>query len=49
MGLFKRFRKKVNEEIDEITCKKCGNTLKDYKNSKDRDLCDECYSKMFNK
>ena len=49
MGLFKMFRKKVNEEIDEITCEKCGKTLKDYKNSKDRHLCNECYSKILNK
>jgi len=49
MGFFKIFGKKVNEEIDEITCDKCGNTLKDYKNCKDRQLCNECYLKIFNK
>ena len=48
MGLFKKFEDKINEEIDEITCDKCGKTLKSYKNSKDRNLCDECYSKLLN-
>ena len=49
MGFFKRFGKKINEEIDEITCDKCGKTLKDYKNNKDKHLCSECYSKILNK
>ena len=49
MGLFKMFKKKVNEEIAEITCDKCGKTLKDYKNSKDRHICNECYSKILDK
>jgi len=49
MGFFKMFGKKVSEEIDEISCDKCGSTLNDYKNSKDRHLCSECYSKILNK
>ena len=49
MGLFKKIKDEVNEEIDEITCDKCGMTLKDYKNSKDKHLCSECYSKILNK
>ncbi len=49
MGLFDRFKKKVEEEIDELSCDKCGSTLKDYKNSKNKKICDECYSKIFNK
>jgi len=49
MGLFKKVEGKINEEIDEITCDKCGATLKNYTNSKDKHLCNECYSKIFNK
>jgi protein-arginine kinase activator protein McsA len=49
MGLFKKFEDKVNEEIDEITCDKCGKTLKNHKNNKDKHLCSECYSKIFDK
>jgi len=47
MGLFKKVEEKISGEIDEITCDKCGKTLKNYKNSKDKHLCDECYSKIF--
>ena len=49
MGLFKKVEDKINEEIDEITCDKCGATLKNYTNSKDKHLSNECYSKIFNK
>jgi protein-arginine kinase activator protein McsA len=49
MGLFDRFKKKAEKEIDEISCDKCGKTLKAYKNSKDKHLCDECYLKILNK
>lgn len=49
MGLFKKIEDKVNEELDEITCDKCGKTLKDHTNSKDKHLCSECYSKIFDK
>jgi protein-arginine kinase activator protein McsA len=48
MGLFKKIENKVSEEIDEITCNKCPMTLKDYKNNKDRQLCNDCYSKILN-
>ena len=49
MGIFKKIEEKINEEIDEITCDKCGKTLKNYTNSKDRHLCNGYYSKIFNK
>ncbi len=39
----------VEEEIDELHCDKCGKTLKNYKNSEYRRLCDECYSNILNK
>jgi len=48
MGFFKRFGKKKKEEKDEIACDSCGKTLKDYENSKDKHLCNECYSKILN-
>ena len=46
MKLFDRFKSKVEEEIEEITCDVCGSTLKDYKNSKHKKLCKECFSKI---
>lgn len=49
MGVFKKIEEKINEEIDEITCDKCGKTLKNYINSKDKHLCNDCYSKILNK
>ena len=49
MRIFKKVGKKINEEIDELTCDKCGKTLKNYKTSKDKHLCEECYSNIFEK
>ena len=49
MGIFKKVEEKINEEIDEITCDKCGNTLENYKKSKDKKLCEECYKKILEK
>ena len=46
MKIFNRFKSKVEEEIEEITCDVCGNTLKDYKNSKNKKVCEECFSKI---
>jgi len=46
MKLFDRFKSKVEEEIEEITCDICRHTLKDYKNSKNKKVCEECYSKI---
>ena len=46
MKLFDRFKSKVNEEIEEITCDVCGSTLKSYKNSKNKKVCEECFSKI---
>jgi len=46
MGLFDRFKKHVEEEIEEITCDSCGHTLKSYKNSKDKHVCEVCFSKI---
>jgi len=46
MGLFDRFKKKVEEELEESTCDFCGHTLKSYKNSKHKKLCEECFSKI---
>jgi len=45
MKLFERFKNKV-EESTETTCDVCGNTFKSYKNSKHKDVCNECFSKI---
>ena len=39
-------KKKVEEELGEITCDVCGHTLKSYKNSKHKKVCEECFSSM---
>ena len=44
MCLLRKNERKINEQIDEITFDTCGKTLKDYTNSKDKKLCNECYS-----
>ncbi len=46
MSIFGRFKKKVEEDIDELTCDVCGNTLKDYKKNKNNKVCQECYEKI---
>ena len=46
MKLFDRFKYKVEEEIEEIKCDVCGSTLKDYKNSKNKKVCEKCFSKI---
>jgi len=46
MGLFDRYKKKVKEEMEELTCNVCGSTLKNYKNSKNMKVCEECFSKI---
>jgi len=45
-GLLKNFWKKFPKKLDDIACDACGKTLKDIKNSKDKHLCNECYSKI---
>jgi len=47
MSWFKKFEKKVNEEMDEFTCDKCGKTLKDHTDNIDKHICSKCYSKIF--
>ena len=46
MKLFDRFKNKIEEETEEITCDVCGKTLKSYKNSKHKKVCNECFSKI---
>ena len=45
MRLFERFKNKVDEST-EITCDVCGNTFKSYTNSKHKNVCKECFSKI---
>ena len=46
MGLVNRYKKKFKKELEGITCNVCGHTLKDYKNSKNKKVCEECFSKI---
>ena len=46
MTIFGKFKKKVEEDIEEMTCDICGNTLKDYKINKNKKVCQECYEKI---
>jgi protein-arginine kinase activator protein McsA len=46
MGLFDKYKKKVKEELEEVKCNVCGHTLKDYKDSKNKKVCEECFSKI---
>ena len=45
MKLFERFRNKIDEST-EMTCDVCGNTFKSYTNSKHKNVCKECFSKI---
>ena len=49
MGIFKKVEDKIHEEIDEISCDKCGKTLENYKKYKNKHLCSECYLKILEK